>query len=253
MKNFFQDNLGNSLWFVDAILQHALAYNLMLWFPYYFSKLHFNFSMILISISFYVMTFPGCILLESLISCFPKKKKKLTFGFLMASFILTAILPFIEPIEENAPFYILITCLIGLTEAGPSSRVFNSEMIERTNNDTKMNYYVLLTNRLFYMLALVFFMLSIGILMQISTNFIKNRSSLLSLRDSTQRRTLHGRPLGQEFLHCRGGKIDAIRWRFKWNFLTRLRISRYWNEKMINLFLLTTYQILESNVLNVFC
>ena len=93
-----------------------------MWFPYYFTKLNFSFSLTLIAISYHLMITPGTIIFETVVGIFPNKLKELMMGCLIITFILASLMFFIEPIEENSSLYILIVSAISLTQSGPCNR-----------------------------------------------------------------------------------------------------------------------------------
>ena len=86
---------------LDNIIQRTQAYNFLMWFPYYFEKMGFEFSLTFISTCYYLVFIPGTIIFEQIMENVSSEKWQKHIGclFLFVSVVLTIYLRFIEAKE----------------------------------------------------------------------------------------------------------------------------------------------------------
>ena len=165
MKNSFAGNIFNKLLIVELVLVRTQAYNFLMWFPYYFEKMGFEFSLTFISSCFYLMFIPGAIMFEQIMAAIPSERcqRHINCFFLFLSLTLTMSLSFVEAKEENTALYILILCLIGLTQSGPSGQTYGAEFV-KTFDNVRIRYYCFNLFKLLQMTFAFFSMVLIGFL-----------------------------------------------------------------------------------------
>ena len=129
LGNFLAGNLPAKLWMADNILQEGLSYNILMWFPYFFEKSGFGYSIMFISVIFQLMVVPGTVCFEAIASRFPSIEKKLQMFLLLVITVLTILLIFIEPSQHNQIYYLLLVGIIGFLSGGPCNRANGSELI----------------------------------------------------------------------------------------------------------------------------
>ena len=176
LKWFFKEYFGNKprnvLLILDGLFQRTQGANILMWFPYFFTQLNFQVSVLFISSAYFIISVPGNMIYEQIMQfSSPTTQKNFSFILLVLSLGFTIFLPYIDPVEENSSLYLLIICLFGFVQAGPCCRIVGNQIVQSTGEDTKLRYYAFSFLRFAQMTGCSLFVIITGWLINISTSF----------------------------------------------------------------------------------
>ena len=182
LKEFVNDKLGNlrlifchskrALAVVEATLLICFYFNILLWFPYYFTSLGYASYATNLSVIAPLLVFFGCLGFESLIKFCPNYSHWFISSLLLASTVCQFQMIDLadEPDASSAiNHFFLLIFVSSLCFSGPINAVFMTELSFLTADDSKAAMYIFIVQSALQCLLSMGTTFLIGILLEIST------------------------------------------------------------------------------------
>ena len=184
-QEFISDKLGNmevilchpkrAVAVVEATLLVCLYYNILLWFPYYFTSLGYASYATYLSVIATLLVFFGCLGFESLIKFCPNY----SHWFISTLLLITALCQFkmIELADEpnsssTISYFFLLIFISSLCFSGPINAVFMTELSFLTADSSKAAMYIFIVQSATQCLLSMGVTFLIGILLEIRTRSV---------------------------------------------------------------------------------
>lgn len=165
-----------TLLIIDFSLKATFYYNILLWFPYYFTALNFPFEASLISIVFPIFTIIGSYIFElAMLKYEPWSGVAANFclGLSVVVSIIMLYYGTLEQTSEIMKIYIFLSAIQGFFAGGPSCRLNQKDIASITEGNSTDLYVILSILGIIVSILLIISLYCIGYFLERGTFFLK--------------------------------------------------------------------------------